>query len=109
MGGGSVDVHTFADDFRRHKNQQLVLVVRLGGGLEQVAEHRHVTQPRHLGGDIARGGLENTAEHHGLTVVHQHLGQNLAGVDGGHVHTTRGHDDGADVIVTHVEVENDAA
>src|SRR3954465_9916554 len=77
----SVDVDAFAQDFRRHENQQFVLVVGAAGGLEQAAEDRDVAQVRHLLFGLAALSLEDATEDYGLTVVYEHLRGDLAGVD----------------------------
>src|SRR5581483_6465978 len=108
-GIASIHVDTFANDLRRHKNQQFVLVIDFLGGLEEISQYRDITEPRYFGGYVTRRGLENAAEHNGLTVVHQHLCRDFARVDGRNIHAAGGHDDRTDVIVTDIEIENDAA
>src|SRR5579863_8974321 len=106
--GSVIDVDALAQDLRGNEDHELILVVLVGRALEQVANDGDVAQVRHLGVVLALGGLQDAAEHHGLAVVHQHLGGDFARVDRGHVHPARGHYHGADVVVTHVEVEDDA-
>ena len=104
----SVDADAFAQDLRRHEDQQLVLVVGPAGGLEEAAEHRHVAEVRDLLLGLATLGLEDAAEHDGLTVVHEHLGGDFARVDRRNLRSGAADDDLADAVLLDVEVENDA-
>src|SRR5688572_25118694 len=84
MGSGpprSLDRGTLAQDLRRHEDQQLVAVVDLALGLEQVADHRHVAEARDLLDRVAPLRLHDAAQHDRLAVLHEHLGLDVARVD----------------------------
>src|SRR5688572_5424314 len=79
----SVKSYAIPDDLGSDKDQQFGFIVLGDGALEQASDPRQITEEGYLG-DILTGVLfENAAEHDGFTVIHQHLGVHLAGVDAG--------------------------
>src|SRR6185437_5692351 len=76
---GALLHHLFlVEDARGDEDQQLRLVVLVVLLAEQRAQHRHVAEERHLDGVDALGEFIHAAQHHGLAVVHQHRGIDLA-------------------------------
>src|SRR5258706_16264368 len=70
----SVKIRSLTQNLRRDENEQLGLVVDIGRAFEKRADERNIAEERHLVGGLRPGGVENTAEHHGLAVIDQHLG-----------------------------------
>src|SRR5690606_13736067 len=74
-----------AHHLRGHEDQQLGLLPAAAAVLEQVADDRQVAQERDLGQVAAVAELVDAADRHGLPVVDQHGGRDLALVDLRHV------------------------
>src|SRR5438552_5949128 len=67
------------NDARSDEEDQLLIVCAYGCALEQVAQHRNVTQQRYLGNRHRVLSLNNAADHHRATVGHEDLGGCLLG------------------------------
>src|SRR5262249_22971773 len=102
----SIHVDSLTNDLRRYEDQQLILVVLLRLLLEERTQNRDIAQPRHLGLIVTLRRLEDTAQHDGLTVVHEHLGHDLLRVDRGYVDAAGSDRDRADGVFLDVEVED---
>src|SRR5258708_18596931 len=79
-----VKIRSFAQDLRRDEDQQLGLVVDVRRAPEKSAEEGNIAEERHFVGVPGLLGVENAAEHHGLAVVDQDLGDDLARIDRWH-------------------------
>src|SRR3954469_11604480 len=77
----SANREPFGDDPWRDEHQQLRLVAAGGGVLEEKADERQVAEERHLGDVGAVVLFVNTADDDRSTVLHQHLGLDVLGVD----------------------------
>ncbi len=79
MGPSLEGVDRILDDARRQEDEELLLVARAPGGLEQVAQERKVAQERHLFDGIGDGLFVDAADDRRVAVVDRDLRQSRCG------------------------------
>ena len=99
--------NVFLDDLRSHEHQQLGLVILAGRVLEQSTDQRQVAEEGHHVDLVQQSLFVDTAQYDRLTVVHQNLGADFAGIDTRHLYGTGG-EDLADSILVDLQVHHDA-
>src|SRR5262249_37020889 len=73
--------HTFADDVRGDKNHELFLLLEAEGAGKELADEWYVSEDRNLGVVPCVLGLDQTAEHDGVAVMHADQRRGLLGVE----------------------------
>ena len=70
-----------SDDARRHKDQQLTLIILLITRAEEIPEYGHILENRHAPLEFRLASIDQSSDHRSLTITHHDAGIGLGRVE----------------------------